>query len=100
MKYTEVTSQLERIAFTQWLADKKANETYVYLSWEDWAYCINDCGHYPQVVACGEDGYVVVADGFTRRLYAKFYFTSHGGKVHFYEGSDCWYKTHLVDSLS
>lgn len=66
--YTQVTEQLVRISTATFLAEQLENEEYIFLSWEDWAFCLTQLDYYPKCVACSDDGYVVVADSLNRRL--------------------------------
>jgi hypothetical protein len=66
--YAQVTEQMTRIMYATWEAEELENEEYVFLSWEDWAYCLTQLDYYPKCVACSEDGYVIVADSFNLRL--------------------------------
>lgn len=66
--YSEVTEQLNRIGTFEFLTEELKNEEYIYLSWEDWAFCLTQLDYYPQVIACSEEGYTVLADSLNRRL--------------------------------
>ena len=93
--YNQVTEQFNRINCLASQAEQLEGEVYVELSWEDWAYLVTELDHYPRVVACGENGYVVVSDGLTQP-HNRFYFRSaYTGKRTFYDRAECWYSAYL-----
>ena len=66
--YTQVTEQMVRISTTLFLAEQLENEEYIFLSWEDWAFCLTQLDYHPKCIACSDEGYTVVADSLNRRL--------------------------------